>query len=168
MWYLQRTQVLAYHIIYLESRMHAKCNAYSWGWKKKLTTSRKKSTCGRLCTKNRTGCRSIVTLTVKSCGVPGLTVFRGIASWCEWINVSSKSNTSVLRCTILSRCRDTGDNGNTLYLTGWYWTNCNGKIEKRHTNEKNKQYINTTCQKENIWMFFLWCKFNLKISFFSS
>lgn len=88
-----------------------------------LTTSKKKSTCGRLCTKNRTGCRSIVTLTVKSCGVPGLTVFLGIASWCEWISVSSKSNTNVFRCTMLKRCRDTGDSGNKSYLTGWYWTN---------------------------------------------
>lgn len=88
-----------------------------------LTTSKKKSTCGRLCTKKRTGCRSIVTLTVKSCGVPGLTVFLGIASWCECISVSSKSNTNVLRWTILRRCRDTGDNGNKSYFTGWYWTN---------------------------------------------
>lgn len=88
-----------------------------------LTTSKKKSTWGRLCTKNRTGCRSIVTLTVKSCGVPGLTVFLGIASWCEWINVSSKSNTNVLRWTMLKRCRDTGDSGNRSYFTGWYWTN---------------------------------------------
>lgn len=111
-----------------------------------LTTSKKKSTCGRLCTKNRTGCRSIVTLTVKSCGVPGLTVFRGIASWCEWINVSSKSNTNVFRCTILRRCLDTGDNGNKSYFTGWYWTNCGRKKnERKKWREKRFRLVSLGC-----------------------
>lgn len=88
-----------------------------------LTTSRKKSTWGLLCTKNLTGCLSIVTLTVKSYGVPGFTVFLGIAIWCEWMRVSSKSNTKVFLWTMVSRCRDTGDNGNSSYFTGWYWIN---------------------------------------------
>lgn len=49
-------------------------------------------------------------LTVKSCGVPGLIVgFRGRPSWCEWINVSSRSSTRVFRCTKLKRCRDTAN-----------------------------------------------------------
>lgn len=62
--------------------------------------SRKKSTCGLLCTKNRTGCRSITTFNTKSGGVPGRTVCLTTPSWCECINVSSKSNTNTLRFTI--------------------------------------------------------------------
>lgn len=34
--------------------------------------------------------------------------FRGRPSWCECINVSSRSSTKVFRCTKPSRCRDTG------------------------------------------------------------
>lgn len=94
-----------------------------------LTTSKKKSTCGLLCTKNLTGCRSMITLTVKSWGVPGLTVFLGMALWCEWMSVSSRSSTNVFRCTILRRCRETGDSGNNSYLTGWYWTNWSGSYQ---------------------------------------
>lgn len=47
-------------------------------------------------------------LTVKSCGVPGLIDgLRGRPSWCEWISVSSRSSTSVLRWTKVRRCRET-------------------------------------------------------------
>lgn len=65
-----------------------------------LTMSRKKSTCGLLWTKNRTGCRSITTLSTKSGGVPGLTVCLTTPSWCECIKVSSKSRTRTFLFTI--------------------------------------------------------------------
>lgn len=68
-----------------------------------LTISKKKSTCGLLCTKNRTGCRSMTTLSTKSGGVPGRTVCRMTPSWWECIKVSSKSNTSTFRFTIPTR-----------------------------------------------------------------
>lgn len=68
---------------------------YHW-----LTMSRKKSTCGLLWTKNLTGCLSIFTLRIKSGGVPNLTVGLATPSWWEWINVSSKSNTSTFLLTI--------------------------------------------------------------------
>lgn len=116
--------------------------SYHWD-----TMSRKKSTCGRLCTKNLTGWRSMRTLTlkswkngkngwkmsrkksssktyVKSCGVPGFTLlFLGTASWCEWIKVSSRSSTSTFLWTMLNRCLETGDKGYSSYLTGWCWMN---------------------------------------------
>ena len=53
-----------------------------------------------MCTKNRTGCRSIVTLRMKSGGVPGLTVGRSTPSWNECISVSSRSKINVLRLTM--------------------------------------------------------------------
>lgn len=79
-----------------------------------VTICRKKSTWGRLWTKNRTGCRSIVTLRIKSGGVPGRTVGLKTPSWNECIKVSSKSRTRVFRLTILSLCFDKGDNGYKL------------------------------------------------------
>ena len=69
-------------------------------FQKQLTIFKKKSTCGLLCTKNRTGCRSIVTLRMKSGGVPGLTVGRSTPSWNECISVSSRSKINVLRLTM--------------------------------------------------------------------
>lgn len=65
-----------------------------------LTTSRKKSTCGLLWTKKRTGCLSIVTFTTKSGGVPGFTVCLITPSWWEWMSVSSKSRTRIFLLTI--------------------------------------------------------------------
>lgn len=65
-----------------------------------LTISRKKSTWGRLCTKNRTGCLSMVTFRIKSGGTPGLTVCLTTPSWCEWISVSSRSRTRTFLFTI--------------------------------------------------------------------
>lgn len=134
-----------------------------------LTTSKKKSTWGRLWTKNRTGCRSMVTFTVKSCGVPGFTVFLGIASWWEWINVSSKSNTSVLRCTMPSRWRDTGVNGNRSYLTGWYWTNWIYYfwfIKKHFIGTCKRKRIGTDTQNEKCYVdsihTALTCRLNMK------
>lgn len=52
-----------------------------------------------MCTKNLTGCLSIVTFKTKSGGVPGFTVGIIIASWCECISVSSKSNTRIFFLT---------------------------------------------------------------------
>lgn len=97
-------------------------------WLQTLTTSKKKSTCGLLCTKNLTGCLSmttwmkketvsyrgklgvlqdfstcrhmhVLTLRIKSGGVPGLTVGLRTPSWCEWISVSSKSRTKIFLFT---------------------------------------------------------------------
>ena len=65
-----------------------------------LTIFKKKSTWGLLCTKNLTGCRSIVTFRMKSGGVPGLTVGRSTPSWNECIRVSSRSKINVLRLTM--------------------------------------------------------------------
>ncbi len=41
-----------------------------------------------------------LTLRMKSGGVPGRTVGLSTPSWCEWINVSSRSNTKILRFTV--------------------------------------------------------------------
>ena len=84
--------------------------------KHQLTTEMKKSTWGLLWTKNLTGCLSIVTFNTKSGGVPGLTLGLKTPSWCECINVSSRSRTNTFFLTMLSRCLDIGDNGEMSYL----------------------------------------------------
>jgi len=41
-----------------------------------------------------------LTLRMKSGGVPGRTVGLRTPSWCEWINVSSRSKTRIFRFTV--------------------------------------------------------------------
>lgn len=82
----------------------------------------------------------MVTFKIKSGGISGLDGWRKTPSWCEWINVSSKSSTKTFRFTIpmvknktiylistyiliiciyiLNLCLDNGNNGKTPYLTG--------------------------------------------------
>lgn len=71
-----------------------------------LTMSKKKSTWGRLWTKNLTGCLSMVTLSTKSGGVPGLTVGLVMPSWWEWMRVSSRSKTSTFLFTIPAKTEE--------------------------------------------------------------
>ena len=90
-----------------------------------LTMDRKKSTWGLLWTKKRTGCLSIVTLRMKSGGVPGLTLGLTTPSWWLWIRVSSRSSTSTFFLTMLSLCLEMGDRGEMSYLIAlccWTWT----------------------------------------------
>lgn len=110
-----------------------------------LTTSRKKSTWGRLWTKNLTGWRSMVTLRTKSGGVPGLTICLTTPSWWEWMSVSSRSKTSVFRLTRLSLCPDSGERGRTSYRTVWYWA-----TYRNDTSEANTQKLT----------FLIWQQFN--------
>jgi len=118
----------------------------------------------------------MVTFKIKSGGISGLDGWRRTPSWCEWINVSSKSSTKTFRFTmpvihkkknninfipyaytntffhidiiyILNLCLDNGNNGKTPYFTGWYWRTCKKKTEWFYNNVRPYLLVSWTLTK---------------------